>query len=259
MQKNCKEKNVKIGGTESKAKAPTKDASRLERMRKDLEDARSKGQGEIHKLADGKTTVRILPPIDEDGDWYFSGWYHYRIGPDSNALPCPKMLKKKGKCPICEKADELFRGDETDKKIAKHLKPKQRIFANVFIPGIGTKVLAFGKTVYTQLLGYYLDPEWGMLDDMETGHNVTIIKAGEGFSTTYETRPQPKPKPLEDVIGDLDLDEVLAQRKDLHDYVELMPYDAMQELLEATDLDDLLTRNPGTQSAKAKKKKTDDD
>lgn len=240
-------------GKKTTTEAPQK-LSRLERMQETLKEVRKRAKSSFYKLTSGRTVIRILPPIEEDGDWYFRSYLHYRIGPDSYAVCCPNLMLKK-KCPICEKITELAEGDETERKIAKALDPKLRVYANAFIKDSGVKVLPFGKTVFEALLSHFTDPEWGDLDDIETGHNITIVKSGEKFETAYEVRPAPKARPLEEFIGDNELEDVLKARKDLSKVVTIFSYDELEELLDATDLPALLKRTP----RKDKKSEDSDD
>ena len=133
------------------------------------------------------------------------------------------------------------KGTERSKKIAKHLYPKIRIFANGYVIGTGTRVLAFGRKVFESLLGYFVDPEWDDLDDIVKGRNINIHREGSGLNTKYEIRPNPKARPLEDMVDDVDA--ILDARKDLRDYTECLPYEDIEELLEATDLDALTKSN----------------
>lgn len=230
-------------------KNATAPKDRREAMRRKAEELRAKKSGDFFNLPTGKTKIRLLPPIDDQHEWYFETAWHYGIGPERSAVICHETTFGEGHtCPVCEKMREFeASNDEKLKKTAKQMRPRSRIFCNVFVlesPNNirGNKVLAFGPGVFGDLIGFFTDGDFNDLDDVEEGYNINIKKVtGEDWSdTSYETRVVPKVVPLSDVVDDVD--EVLARRKDLEKTVEVLPVDEISELVEATDFDNYSTK-----------------
>lgn len=230
---------------------------RRERMKAKAAELKAKRGGDIFNCPDGETKLRILPPLKEEGDWYYETAWHYGLGAERSSCICHEVTFGK-RCPVCEKTNEfLTDGDEHEKKIAKQMRPRTRVFANVWIAESpsnvrGNKVLAFGAGVFQDLLGYFTDGDYSMPDDLEEGYFVKINRSGTGFDTEYDVKLVPKSQPLSDFVDDLD--EVLAKRKPLDSVVEVLSVEEIEELVETTDWDNYSTKPPAKGSQSKNKK-----
>lgn len=225
-------------------KRSSEEARRI-RMREKLAELRAKRGGDIFNCPDGETKLRILPPIEENGDWYFETGWHYGLGVKRSSCVCHEVTFGK-RCPVCEKMNEFAQhGTDDEKKVAKLMRPRTRVFANVWIaesPGNvrGNKVLAFGAGVFQDLLGYFTDGDYSAPDHIETGYFVKITRSGAGFDTEYDVKLVPKSQPLSDFVDDVD--EILAKRKDLSAVIEVLSIEEIEELVETTDFDNYSTK-----------------
>lgn len=138
----------------------------------------------------GNAVIRaFVPPSVEDP--FLELWFHFNVGKQS--IYCPKRNGKSNNCPICDLAEELFRGDANDKAMSKQLYARPRYYATIIdrADDVPTpKYWGFGKTIYLKLLQWlseddggdhekFLDPEEGL--DLV----VTVTKTpGKTFADT---------------------------------------------------------------------------
>jgi hypothetical protein len=242
---------------------------RIERMRALAQAMKSKRGGDIFKCPEGDTRLRILPPIEPDGDWYFSTAWHYGMGPDRKSVICHAVTYG-NRCPVCEMREELLKnGNEEEKKAAKQMLPRDRIFANVWISespdGVrGNKVFAFGPGVCQDLLGYFTDGDYtnedgDSIDHVETGYFVKIKRQGKQLNTEYTVKLGPRPQALSTLVDDVD--EILAKRKPLDTVFEVLSIDEIQELVDTTDFNDFSTnpRKGASSGGRSRSSKKDDE
>jgi hypothetical protein len=236
---------------------------RKARMLAKARELKSKRSGDLFNCPDGETKFRILPPFEVGGDWYYETGWHYGLGPDRTSCVCHDVTFGK-RCPVCEKMNEFLKnGDENEKKVAKQMRPRTRVFANVWISDSpdevrGNKVLAFGAGVFQDLLSYFTDGDYSDPDDLDKGYFVKVKRSGTGFDTEYEVKLVPKSQRLSDFVDDVD--EILAKRKPLETVIEVLGIDEIEELVESTDFDNYTTK-PAARGSKDKplpKKKRED-
>ena len=134
----------------------------LNKMKQKLASTQGNGGGksDFWKITEGEHTVRLLP--SEDGDPFREFWFHYNVG-THNGFLCPKR-NFGDNCPVCEFATKLFNEGETESvNMAKKLFARQRFFSPVVVRGeekAGVRVWGYSKTVYQELLGLVLNPEY---------------------------------------------------------------------------------------------------
>jgi len=144
-----------------------------------------------------KYTVRILP--SPDGDPFKEFWFHYDLAP--GGFLCPK--KNYGEqCAACEFASKLYKEKtEESAEMARKFLARQRFFSPIVVRGEekeGVKVWGYGKTVYQDLLGYTLNPEYGDITDTDQGTdlNVTAAKNGNQSFASPKLTPARMPSKL---------------------------------------------------------------
>lgn len=128
--------------------------------------------------------IRVLP--SPDGDPFKEYWFHYDLSKEGGFL-CPK--KNFGEqCAACEFASKLYKEKtEESAKMAKKFNARQRFFSAVVVRGEeseGPKVWGYGKTAYTDLIGFVLNPDYEDITDAEKGRDLKIIAnkaAGQSY------------------------------------------------------------------------------
>ena len=148
----------------------------------------------------GVTTVRIMPPYNPEGEWYFETLMHY-VPHMRGYFTCPGVFGDY--CPICDRGANLYAlGGEENVKTAKELQPNKYYLYNAAIlagkpsrdggdsPNIGdTKkltVLRAGTSVHKKLLELHTDEQLGCTDifNLENGVNINIKRTGNSRNTT---------------------------------------------------------------------------
>jgi hypothetical protein len=140
--------------------------------------------------------------------------------------------------PIMEFASELRKtNDEENKKLAKRLNPKMRVFAPVVVRGeeeAGVRFWEFGPQVYTELLQYMDDEDYGDITDIKNGFDIKIEQipaeqSGKAYPTTT-IKLKPRITPLsKDAKQAEDWLENQPNVKKLYTKVE---YEVMKEALQ---------------------------
>jgi hypothetical protein len=171
----------------------TYDTSVAEHEQKEWDRSNSKWM----KLAEGSSTVRILPPPPDKKSPFRVVWTHYVEMPglkDALSIVCPNREARK-RCPVCEQADRMKASvSQADQERAKGLFARRRVYANVIDRAdmdAGPKILAFGKTIHEALITLRKDPDWGDFCDPIKGYDIGIKRAG---TTKNDTEYQVVPK-----------------------------------------------------------------
>lgn len=170
----------------------------LKKMQKKLDDLKKKGGNtNFFKPTEGKQDIRIVPT--EDGDPFKSFHFHYGVG--QSGFLCPQR-NFGDDCPVCAFVKQLFReDDEESREAAKNLMAKQRFLSPIIVRGSeseGVKIWTYSKTVYEELLGLVLNPDYGDITDAETGLDLTLDygkQPGMKFPSSKIT-PRRKASPL---------------------------------------------------------------
>lgn len=193
-------------------------------MEKIKRQAEELGTGRWWKPKQGKNVIRILPPWDDGGLFYFETALHYgfQVEGRNRAFPCLRVMGKKS-CPACEVMTELKEGSAEDKKLASRLEPRRKFYVNLIDranPEV-VQVGSFSGKGLRTLLNYMQDPDWGDFTDPEEGHDVVVERTGSTMTDTrYDIRIKPKPSEVgvedweeklvnlaEDVVEEIDEDE----------------------------------------------------
>jgi hypothetical protein len=102
-----------------------------------------------------------------------------------------------------EFASELRKTNEEDnKKLAKRLNPKMRVFAPIIVRGeeeAGVRFWEFGPQAYTELLQYMDDEDYGDITDVKNGFDIKLEQipaeqSGKAYpTTTIKLKPRTTP------------------------------------------------------------------
>ncbi len=239
----------KSGTPEKKPKTTSSKASKKTReeiFEEEFEASKKGGGGgsDFVQFEEGTSSIRILPPTDEDDPRYFKVvGQHYSApsgGKGYKPVICPQITFDE-ECPIC---DLVKNSPKKEKEFRQQHAARRKYFYNVVMistpgrkkggePVVG--VASFGKKAHKQIMGFETDEDYGHLDDIEEGRNLKVTREGEGLSTEYTILPSPHAKPLEDFVGDVE--DTLEKRADLDALVEnLRSKDSFLEEL-ASDLE----------------------
>lgn len=130
--------------------------------------------------------IRILPPhTNMEGKFYFGVPIHFKIGPGSATVPCPRKAFQLP-CPICAKGFELMNKGLKDD--AREFLPSWQAYMNV-IPldengepqgrDPKVRVLSASRKVLDEILDI-METKYGDVTDLEEGRNINIRKRVRG-------------------------------------------------------------------------------
>lgn len=204
--------------------------------KQDAKTAAGRDTVEIMKFKEGRTVLRFLPPQVGKNSPFEVVWQHYIETPDGKRLvfPCP-LKTHRAPCPICDEANRLSKtGNPADREAAYQYWPKMRVFAEVVDLddiGKGVQIVAFGKTIYEQLMSIRTDRRLGGdFTDPEDGFDIIVDRSGSGLQTRYSVRSDKQSTgPLEDWNW-------LDDRKDLDRFSVAAPNKTLEDAREAVGL-----------------------
>jgi len=131
-------------------------------------------QNNLWKPEPGKQIVRIVPYQHNRDNPFNELYFHYDLGKKNYLSP---MTYGKPD-PVVEFAEKLKNSGNSDEwKLGKKLEPKMRTYVPVIVRGQeseGVKFWGFGKTVYTELLGFITDPDYGDITDPVNGRDIGV-------------------------------------------------------------------------------------
>jgi len=153
------------------------DLAKMKAKLQELEDGgKSKRDGTFWKPMEGEQDIRIVPTAD--GDPFKVFHFHYNLGEGARGgVLCPKR-QFGDNCPICEFASSLWKEESSEsKKMAKSLFVRQRFFSPVVVrseEAAGVRLWGYGKTIYENLLGLVLNPDYGDITDVDAGVDLSL-------------------------------------------------------------------------------------
>jgi hypothetical protein len=154
-------------------------------------------QNNLWKPEPGKQTIRIVPYQYDKENPFQELYFHYDLGKKNFLSPVTY-----GKAdPVVEFAEKLKSSGNSDEwKLGKKLEPKMRTYVPVIVRGKeseGVKFWGFGKNVYTELLGFIADPDYGDLSDPMNGRDIVVeftpAEGGAYPKTTIRVKPNATP------------------------------------------------------------------
>jgi hypothetical protein len=213
----------------------------LDELRKKYEQINNPGQGgnqdflkKFFMMDDGTSYVRLLPPHEEDTNFYAETAIH-RIN-DRN-YHCPR--EKGEKCPLCDtyyglwkRVNELGK-DNPNSQIfidtARQIKARKRFYMNVVDRRDDiVKILSVGQKLFSKILDAFFDEDYGDITDPAKGWDFKIIKEKIGGYPNYDkSAPRPKSTPAG---SDAELAEWMDSLHDVHGLVKLPEYDDLKQL-----------------------------
>ncbi len=207
----------------------------LEAIKRKLNQLQTVGnrQNNLWKPEPGKQTIRIVPYQYDRDNPFQELYFHYDLGKKNYLSPVTY-----GKAdPVVEFAEKLKSSGNSDEwKLGKKLEPKLRTYVPVLVRGKeseGVKFWGFGKTVYTELLGFITDPDYGDLSDPMNGRDIVVEftpseGAGQYPKTAIRVKPQVTP-----LTTDKNVAEAAAQNQpNLGDIFKEPSYDDLKKALE---------------------------
>lgn len=128
----------------------------------------------IWKPSNGENTIRIVPYQFDQENPFIELLFHYNISKKSTL----SLATFDEADPIVDFANTLAStGVKEDWILSKKIEPKMRTYVPIIVRGQeaeGVKFWGFGKEVYTQLLEFISDPDYGDITDLNTGRDVVI-------------------------------------------------------------------------------------
>lgn len=195
-----------------------KDTQQQDRLKRLLDKVNSLniGGGGWWRAPVGTSTIRVLPPVGTMEFFFVEVGQHY-IGDSKDGLYCPNVCAGQP-CPICEVQDELYKAG--DKDTAAKFRVGRSFFINLIDrahPDQGVLKYQCGTTIFTQLVAYINDPDYGDISDPDAGYDVKVERTGEGKNDTrYQARAVRRDTPL----GEPDqAEQWLNDASDLQEYV----------------------------------------
>lgn len=168
----------------------------LEALRKKRKLMESKSGGVFWKVPQGKSEIRILPPMKGRETFYEEALYHYEIG--THGFHCNTSVGKK--CLICIRIKKWEESSSPRKnKLAALISPIERYYANIVNmknTAAGVMVWSMPKSVLNELLSIFMDPDYEDITDVTNGFNLIVERTGEHKATRYTIRPRREPTPL---------------------------------------------------------------
>lgn len=181
------------------------DIEALRKKMQEVKDRQNRGGGGINFWSpkEGRNVIRILP-AKEGQEFYSEAKVRYNVGPKKKMVTVP-LDSSPENCPIHEFVDKLFdSGDKDDEKLAKSMRMSNRYYFNIIDRSIeegeegygDVQVFGCGTTIFTDILGIIVDPDYGDITDPEKGFDIIINKSGSGLQTEYRTNARPKQTPI---------------------------------------------------------------
>lgn len=189
-------------------------------------------QNNLWKPEPGKQTIRIVPYQYNKDNPFQELYFHYDLGKKNYLSPITYGKPD----PVVEFTEKLKSSGNSDEwKLGKKMEPKMRTYVPIIVRGKeseGVKFWGFGKTVYTELLGFIADPDYGDLSDPMNGRDIVVEFApSEGGSypkTAIRVKPNTTP-----ITEDKNVAEKVAKHQPkLSDIFKEPTYDELKDALE---------------------------
>lgn len=210
----------------------------LEKIRKMHEEMQSgSGQGidlaKFMKVNDGINVIRILPPKEDDEDFYSMTKFHRikGVGKEGRDLQVHCRTLHNEACPLCDLYFGIWdhinnTGDQKHKAFANYLRAKDRYYMNVVDREINeVKVLSLGKILFGKIIAAMVDPDYGDITDLENGHDFKVIKTIESGWPKYD---QSAPRPKSSVAGTKK--EIKVWMDELHNLTEMVKLEEYEDI-----------------------------
>ena len=190
-------------------------------------------QDNLWKPEPGKQIIRIVPYQHNKENPFNEMYFHYDLGKRNYLSPVTYGEAD----PVEEFAQKLrATGKSDDFKLAKKLTPKMRVYVPVLVRGKeseGVKLWGFGKQVYTELLGFIADPDYGDITDVKAGRDVLVeFTPAEGVGQFPKTTIRVKPNQTAATEDSNVAEKIVNGQKDIYDIFKKQSYDDLKAVLE---------------------------
>jgi len=186
----------------------------------------------LWKPSAGKQSIRIVPYKYDRENPFIELLFHYNLGNKNYLSPASFGNPD----PICELADKLKNtGDQDDWKMGRKIEPKMRTYVPILVRGKeaeGVKFWGFGKTVYTELLSFIADPDYGDITDPQAGRDITvefIPAAGANEYPKTQIRIKPNQSP---VTQDPDVLAMIKEQPEITEVFAVSTYEELEAALQ---------------------------
>ena len=188
----------------------------------------------LWKPEQGKNQVRIVPYQHNKENPFIELYFHYNLGKKNYLSPITYGEAD----PVDEFAQQLrATGKSDDYQLARKLSPRMRTYVPVIVRGEeaeGVKFWGFGKQVYTELLGFIADPDYGDITDLTGGRDITVeYYPAEGPGTFPKTGIRVKPSQLPATTDKNIADKIINGQQNIYDIFKKVSYTDLKGHLEA--------------------------
>jgi hypothetical protein len=207
----------------------------------------------------GSNLIRILPnknaATDPDAVFFQKFRVHWHVGPDDKRLTCRKSLGENEECPVCDYVEELKASErKEDVLLAENMRSSPRYAMNIIDVkdvGKGVQVFECSTGLFEDICAFFLDEEWGDLDDLDAGHNINVGRTGTTKKDTrYSVVPSPKPTKLKASI----MEKVI----DLSEFFKVPDVEKMQAVLAGDDVEEAGEKKEPSENPFADSEETDE-
>ena len=208
----------------------------LDAIRRKLNNLQSqtKRTDNLWKPKPGSNQVRIVPYQHDKDNPFLELFFHYDLGKRNYLSPVTYGESD----PVVEFADKLkSTGNSDDWKLSKKLEPKMRVYVPVVVrgeEGDGVKFWGFGKQVYTELLGFIADPDYGDITDLSAGRDIVVeFTPSEGAGTYPKTAIRVKPNQTPATEDKGLADTIMNGQSEIFSIFKKQSYDDLKQALES--------------------------
>ena len=204
----------------------------------------------LWKPEPGKNQVRIVPYQHNKENPFIEMYFHYDLGKKNYLSPITYGEAD----PVEEFAQKLrATGKSDDFKLARKLTPKMRCYTPVIVRGQeseGVKFWGFGKQVYTELLGFIADPDYGDITDVKAGRDIVVeFTPAEGVGQYPKTAIRVKPNQTAATEDANVADKIVSGQKEIYEIFRKNSYEDLKVVLEEwlnPDGEDEAQKTPAT-------------
>ena len=207
----------------------------LDAIRKKLGDLQSQTTrtSNLWKPSPGTQQIRIVPYQHDKDNPFLELFFHYDLGKRNYLSPVTHGETD----PVVEFSEKLkSTGNSDDWKLSKKLEPKLRTYVPVLVRGAeseGVKLWGFGKQVYTELLGFITDPDYGDITDPSTGRDIVVdFTPSEGAGSFPKTTIRVKPNQTAATTDKAIADKIISGQEDIFNIFKKVSYDDLKVALE---------------------------
>lgn len=144
------------------------------------------------------TTVRILPAVGDMDELFYHSPVGYHMLGDTVARCSEFTTGYQLKCPICEVVTVLRQSGKAGKDMASKIRLNKKYWMNVITRDKddqyntyrGPLLLKAGVTIFNATRSYVMDPDYGLIHDLQEGVDLKIERKGSDINTEYSVLPR---------------------------------------------------------------------